>query len=130
MITTGTRYADSFEFNSLNDVQLRETFELWAPGNADTDDWAELYAAGQAAIIEEAHRRALGIRKYEVDVTCYAQHSSTGASWFYNETFVGTTPEFMERYALRGVNAPYRASGEAVGRSANGEQVTMSWQRV
>jgi len=129
MLTT-TRYADSFDFSHLNDVQLRETFDLWAPGLADTEDWAELYAAGRAAIIEEAHRRALGIRKYEVEVTCYARHSSTGASWFYGETFVGTTPEFAERYVLRSVNAPYRASGSAIGRSANGEQVTMSWQRV
>lgn len=128
-ITDGTRYAESFDFSHLTDEQLRETFDVWASADGDAG-WGELYAAGMVAIVEEAHRRALGIRKYEVDVTCYARHSTTGASWFYGETFVGTTPEFMERYALRTVNAPYRAQGEAVGRSANGEQVTMTWQRV
>lgn len=130
MLTTGMRYADSFDFSDLTDADLRVTFDLWATDNAPSGDWVELYAAGRAAIIEEAHRRALGIRKYEITITCYSRHSSTGASWGDYETFVGTTPEFMERFGLRSVNDPYRAQGDAVGRSANGEQVTLEWQRL
>lgn len=129
MTTTIATTAD-FNFDHFTDEQLRETFELWAPTNLPGDQWAELYEVGRAAIIEEAHRRALGIRKYEVEVTCYARHSSTGASWFYFETFVGTTPEFMDRYGLRLINRPCAKQGEAVGYSANGEQVTMTWQRL
>lgn len=130
MTTTGMRYADSFEFDHLSDAQLRETFDLWSPSNAGTSGWQELYAAGRAAIVEEAHRRALGIRKYEVTTTCYTQHSTTGASWVDYYTFVGTSQEFMREFGLRLINRPFARRGEAVGRSANGEQVTMSWERV
>lgn len=126
MITT----VAAFDFGGMTDVELRETFDVWSPENAPSPEWAEAYCTGRTAIVEETHRRALGIRKYEVDVTCYARHSVTGASWCDYETFVGTTPEFMERYGLRSVNDPYRAQGDAIGRSANGEQVTMSWQRL
>lgn len=55
----GMRYADSFDFEGRGDEYLRETFEIWGLSNAMDNDWAELYAAGRQAIIEELHGRAL-----------------------------------------------------------------------
>lgn len=122
-----TTITAGFDFGNQSDEQLREVFELWAPDNAPSAQWAELYSDGREAIVAEAHRRALGVHKWSIDLVCYAKDSSSGVSWGDYVSFVGTVAEFMQEYGLKITNRPAAKTGEAVVWSPNNERVQMAW---
>lgn len=124
MATMVERYADSFDFSNLSDVQLRETFDLWAPDNEPSAAWSELYALGRKAIIEECHRRALAISKRFVTITCGTEHTRS------DEFFTGTAAEFMAAFGLRMRNRVLRPEGSATGVGVCGHQVVLDWEVV
>lgn len=131
---TATDHVNRFDFSKLNDVQLRETFHLWRPENTpgDSPEWLELYAAGRAAIIEETHRRALGIKVREVVITSTGRRVGgwDGHSFRNCDRHVGTASEFAEAFGLRLINRPCAPQGSAKGVDGNGYEIELSWQVV
>lgn len=131
MQTMSARYANSFDFSKSTDAQLREAFDLWAPENTlgDTPEWREMYAAGRLAIIEEAHRRALGIKVREIVITSTGRRvgGADGHSFRGSDRHVGTAREFAEAFGLRLVDRPCARQGSAKGVDGNGYEITLEW---
>lgn len=128
---TTTSFASTFDFAHLSDTQLRETFDIWAADTGDQgEEWSELYRAGMAAIVEESHRRALGIKRREITISSYGRRENgwDSHSWMDNQVHVGTSAEFMEAFGLRLTDRPYTNAGTATGVDGNGYHVTLEWQ--
>lgn len=114
----------TFNFSSYADEALR----TWHEDAAQMDVTgmgayeAEMHAAWVEAMVTEAHRRALGIKVRSVITIPVA------GGWSSNETFIGTSGEFMEAFGLRLADRPFAACGQAQGLNAHGELVTLDWQ--
>ena len=137
MLTMAARYANSFDFSRMTDVQLRETFELWAPENTtnDTPEWRWMYETGRLAIIEETHRRALGMKVREVTVSSFGVNANgvrVVNAYTNTERLVGTAREFMELFGLKVGDLPARREGVLTNRATgpDGELVSIAWEVV
>lgn len=116
---------ESFNFDHMSDVELCETFDLWAPGNEPSAAWTELYALGRAAIIEEAHRRALAVTRRFVTITCGTEHIRD------DQMVTGTTEEFLEAFGITAdmINQELKADqGSITGVGSCGHRVVLDWE--
>lgn len=127
---TAIATAADFDFSHLSDTQLRETFDIWSKDDgAQGAEWSELYRVGMEAIVEESHRRALGIKRREITISSFGRRENgwDGHSFLDNQVHVGTGAEFMEAFGLRLTDRPFAATGKAVGVDGNGYHITLEW---
>lgn len=111
----------TFVFGQLSDAWLRETFNEWSDDNAPSAEWAQLYAVGRKAIIEELHGRALAYVARDVQVTTWGD----GAS---QERFVGTVEEFALAFGISRRLA-MRPSGSVEGETHSGPG-SLAWSTI